>query len=239
MFSPQFEVTVNNVSATVLVHVSWYMCEILVAVSQKTLTGSYSTQIFKCTRYDSLSEVQMKLQWPLATPGENVDKMYWEGLSWRVCGGNWAPTLCTRQGTYRIGHGALRGEIGKETPPVTVGISFQGVSHPGWGRGGLGKPKRADKGFSPNWRYLHLGLGGSVSLVYLEKKGLSGTEFHLPILPQWSLPISFISLCICTLLKFSQLERGTIISTDEVWRRKSCPKLHHLGQMPEQIISPS
>ena len=50
--------------------------EILVAVSQKTLTGSYSTQIFKCTRYDSLSEVQMKLQWPLATPGENVDKMY-------------------------------------------------------------------------------------------------------------------------------------------------------------------
>ena len=30
-----FEVAVNNVSAAVLVHVSWYICEILVAVSQK------------------------------------------------------------------------------------------------------------------------------------------------------------------------------------------------------------
>lgn len=202
------------------------------------LTGSYGTQMFNCIQYDSLSEVHMKLQWPLG-PGENVDKMYWEDCH----GGSVVEIehlLCARgKAPIEWVGGALRGETGKETPPVTMGISFQGVSHPGWGRGGLGKPKRADKGFSPSWQYLHLGLGSCVSLIYPEGKGLSGTEFHLPILPQWSLAISFISLCICTLLKFSQLERGTIISTDEVWRRKSFPKLHHLGQMLEQIISPS
>ena len=42
---------------------------------RNTLIGSYGTQMFNCTRYDSLAEAQMKLQWPLA-PAENVDKMY-------------------------------------------------------------------------------------------------------------------------------------------------------------------
>ena len=175
--------------------------------------------------------------WPRWECGQDVLRR----LSWRVCGGNWAPTLYMWQGTYRMRWWCPERWDREGTPPtpVTMGISFQGVSHPGWGRGGLGTPKRADKGFSPSWQYLHLGLGSCVSLIYPEGEGLSGTEFHLPILRQWSLPISFISLCICTLLKFSQLERGTIISTDEVWRRKSFPKLHHLGQMLEQIISPS
>lgn len=163
---------------------------------------------------------QMKLQWPLA-PGENVDKMYWEGLSWRVCGGNWAATL------YRIDHGAHR-NWDREGNPLQSPC-FQGVSP--W----LGKrrtwqtesPGRQRVPLLIGW-YLHLGLGGCVSLVYLERKGLSGTEFHPLILPQWSLPISFISLCICTLwnspswrelLLFPQMRfgEGSLAQSYTIW----------------------
>lgn len=153
-----------------------------------------------------------------------------------VCGGNWATTLCTWQGTYRIDHGALRVVRQGRKPPQSH--AFQGVS-PLAGKRRTWQTKAGRQGFSPNWQYLHLGLR---RLCIFSVSGEEGAQWYwIPphILPQWSLPIAFISLCICTLLKFSQLERATIISTDEVWRRKSCPKVHHLGQMPEQIISPS
>lgn len=134
--------TVNNVSTTILVHVSWHMRETLVSVTQECIYWVLGH-----------TDVQLYTMWltfwapdegtTATCPRWECEQDRWEGLPRRVSGGNWASTLCTWQGTCGMRQWCPERWDREGNPPVATGISFQGVSHPGWARRGLGNSNRA------------------------------------------------------------------------------------------------